>query len=68
MKHLTGVDRSASYMARNDAMVAHGPAYDMTLQAFPLTKTEQLRSGTWATVRRARKFGVPDILITPLSS
>jgi hypothetical protein len=35
------------------------------LIATPKEVKEQLRSGTWATVRRARKVGIPIILITP---
>jgi hypothetical protein len=41
---------AASYMARNDAMVTECTA----LIGFPYTLTEELRSGTWATIRRAR--------------
>jgi hypothetical protein len=40
-----------AYMARNDMLVAHCE----TLEAFPKTEHEVLRSGTWATVRRALK-------------
>lgn len=46
---------SGGYMKRNDVLVA---ACDILL-AFPRTKSEELRSGTWATVRRARKEGKP---------
>jgi hypothetical protein len=42
---------AASYMARNDLMVADCTA----LVGFPYTLTEELRSGTWATIRRARR-------------
>lgn len=49
------------YMTRNDMLVA---ACD-TLLAFPKTAVEQVRSGTWATVRRARKAG-KEIRIFPL--
>jgi hypothetical protein len=49
------VDRAdstaASYMARNERMVAECTA----LIGFPYTLTEELRSGTWATIRRARR-------------
>jgi hypothetical protein len=49
------VDRAqttaASYMARNDLMVADCTA----LIGFPYTLAEELRSGTWATIRRARR-------------
>lgn len=44
---------AASYMARNDWMVADCTA----LTGFPYTLCEELRSGTWATIRRARKAG-----------
>jgi hypothetical protein len=43
-----------TYMARNDATVDR---IDVLL-AFPRTLKEVMRSGTWATVRRARKAGV----------
>ena len=42
---------AASYMARNDLMVADCTA----LIGFPYTLAEELRSGTWATIRRARR-------------
>lgn len=41
------------YMERNDELVARCT----DLVAFPKTGTEQTRSGTWSTVRRARKAG-----------
>lgn len=41
----------ASYMARNDRMVAECTE----LVGFPYTAQEEVRSGTWATIRRARK-------------
>lgn len=50
------------YMKRNDALVK---AADI-LVAFPETSTEQLRSGTWATIRRARTSGVP-VWLFPLN-
>lgn len=43
------------YMARNDALVANADI----LIAFPQGPQEVLRSGTWATVRRAIKKGIP---------
>lgn len=47
---------SASYMARNDLMVSYlAGDVDGALTAFPLTPYEEQRSGTWATLRRARK-------------
>lgn len=49
------------YLVRNRAMV-----YEVSLLiAAPRTKDEELRSGTWATVRYARKRGVPVIIISP---
>jgi predicted Rossmann fold nucleotide-binding protein DprA/Smf involved in DNA uptake len=42
---------AASYMARNDCMIAECTA----LVGFPYTLAEELRSGTWATIRRARR-------------
>lgn len=35
------------------------------LIAFPNTKTEQLRSGTWATIRYARKKQLPLVIVGP---
>jgi hypothetical protein len=49
------------YMERNDRLVALADI----LLAFPSTRYEVVRSGTWATVRRARKAGV-SIMVTPL--
>lgn len=49
------------YMKRNDALVEHCDV----LLAFPRTTQEQLRSGTWSTVRRARKAG-KEVRIYPL--
>ena len=50
------------YMARNDRTI------ELTdvLIAFPETPDEVLRSGTWATVRRAQRKGIP-FTIYPLS-
>jgi hypothetical protein len=54
----------AGYMKRNDALVAHA---DIML-AFPRTPHEAKRgSGTWATIRRARKAQVP-VRLYPLSA
>jgi hypothetical protein len=47
-----GASSSEKYMLRNDALVAKPTE---RLLAFPLTRIEEQRSGTWATVRRARK-------------
>ena len=43
------------YMARNDETIRRSDV----LIAFPETPHEETRSGTWATVRRARKKGIP---------
>lgn len=53
---------SPNYMARNDKMIELADH----LIAFPETSKEVLRSGTWATIRRARKKGIP-IDIYPLN-
>jgi hypothetical protein len=42
---------AASYLERDDWMVAECTA----LAGFPYTLEEELRSGTWATIRRARR-------------
>lgn len=47
------------YMDRNDALAERGDV----LVAFPETAEEELRSGTWATIRRFRKAGKPVIII-----
>lgn len=57
-----GQTNSKSYMIRNDALVALCDK----LIAFPLTATEERRSGTWATVRRAKKANKP-VTLFPLS-
>lgn len=49
------------FLDRDDAMVEEGDI----LVAFPFSRKEQMRSGTWATVRRARKIEMP-IYFTPL--
>jgi hypothetical protein len=40
---------SGGYLARNDRLLDHADV----LLAFPATDREELRSGTWATIRRA---------------
>jgi hypothetical protein len=52
--------QALAYMARNDALV---DAAD-ELWAFPESSTEAIRSGTWATIRRARKKGIPVYIYT----
>lgn len=52
------------YMARNDAMVADRAVEQLV--GFPHTAAERLRSGTWATIRRARKAGLR-VVLHPLS-
>lgn len=49
------VEKYRSYMLRNDGLIK----YADTLIAFPRSAIEERRSGTWATVRRARKAGIP---------
>jgi hypothetical protein len=49
------------YMKRNDELVAQCDV----LLAFPRSAKEELRSGTWATIRRARKAG-KEIRLFPL--
>lgn len=49
------------YMVRNDDIVRE----TQLLIACPWEMDEQIRSGTWATVRRARKAGKPVIVIQP---
>lgn len=53
--------RPAPYLSRDDAIVAE----TRELLAAPDTAHERLQSGTWATVRRARKAGKPYEVITP---
>jgi hypothetical protein len=53
---------SDSYMARNDMMAE----ISTDLAAFPHDSIEEIRSGTWATVRRFRKRNKP-VYILPLS-
>jgi predicted Rossmann fold nucleotide-binding protein DprA/Smf involved in DNA uptake len=55
------IEVPGGYMARNDAIVAHSDV----LLAFPRTREEVVRSGTWATIRRARKAGV-EVRLYPL--
>ncbi len=52
-----------SYMQRNDELVRIVDS----LIGFPQTADEELRSGTWATIRRAwRKFGRDNVDIIPV--
>lgn len=53
-------DDASSYLARNDLLVA--TRFTDTLVAFPVTEEEILRSGTWATIRRARRSELPVLL------
>jgi hypothetical protein len=57
-----GKTTAASYMLRNDLTVTH---LDVLL-AFPETRTEVQRSGTWSTVRRARR-AFKDVRYFPLN-
>lgn len=58
----SGRTTSEAYMKRNDALVAECDV----LVAFPNRLVETNRSGTWATVRRARAAG-KDVDVYPLS-
>lgn len=49
------------YLARNRMIVT---CCDVLL-ATPSQFTEQLRSGTWSTIRRARKERTPIVIVTP---
>lgn len=53
--------RPAPYLARDDAIIAETDE----LLAAPSTAHERLQSGTWATIRRARKAAKPYEVITP---
>jgi len=57
----TSLCKPQPYLTRNRSIV---DASDMLI-ACPATKAEQLRSGTWATVRYARKQGKPVTIILP---
>ena len=58
-----GRDVAESYMNRNLLLVGY-PAD--VLIAFPRSGRERVRSGTWATVRRARKRGI-EVRVSPLN-
>lgn len=51
------------HLARNDEMIHRADI----LIAFPRTPEEEKRSGTWATIRRARRKGIPIHLFSLLS-
>lgn len=51
----------ASYRSRNQAIVNNGHV----LLALPNSNCEQLRSGTWMTVRMARKANLPMMICYP---
>lgn len=56
-----------SYLDRDDRLAAYPKLTTCgRMAAFPKNNNEIVRSGTWATVRRARKLGVP-VDIFPLS-
>lgn len=60
-KHVVAWRPPLDYLDRNQNIVNEA---DM-LVACPYRRDEQLRSGTWATIRRARKKGIPIMLIYP---
>ena len=49
------------YLARNKKIVDNS----LLLVAAPSSLTEEVRSGTWSTVRYARRIGVPVIILDP---
>lgn len=55
------IEVDGGYMARNDATADEASC----LIAYPPTGTEELRSGTWATIRRFKKRDKP-VTIVPL--
>ena len=57
------IDVYGTYMQRNDRLAQEGDV----LIAYPPTAHEEVRSGTWATVRRFRALGKP-VTIVPLDS
>lgn len=57
-----GLSNADSYMMRNARLIL----YADKLIAFPETADEQIRSGTWSTIRRARRAGI-DVEIHPLN-
>lgn len=58
------IEVMGGYMARNDSLVA---APCERLVAFPEDKRPVARSGTWATIRRAERRGIP-VDLRPLRS
>lgn len=50
---------STNYMDRNQYIVN----ISIDLTAFPYNSTEEIRSGTWSTVRRARSKGIPVVIL-----
>lgn len=52
---------AAPYLTRNGHIVAEADE----LLAAPESGWERQRSGTWATVRRARKKGIPILIVAP---
>ena len=59
--HSEGLRNPAEYLERNEQIVL---SVNLLL-AFPKSQREELRSGTWATVRRARKAGKRVVLFLP---
>lgn len=58
--HFTHSRASADMLKRNRDIVAHSDV----LIAGPLQDAEELRSGTWATVRYARQAGLPVVMLS----
>lgn len=61
MQHATEIMAPDEYLTRNRMIV------DMSdvLVATPAQEEEQLRSGTWSTIRYAKKTGKPVVIIYP---
>ena len=59
--HPTHIMHAAPYLVRNRHIVNES---DLLIAA-PASREEELRSGTWATVRYARSVGKPVIILDP---
>jgi hypothetical protein len=56
---------SRNYLQRDEDIVKDADKGDGVLIACPSGMNEVLRSGTWATIRRARKRHVPQYIVGP---
>lgn len=66
-KYRAWIDFADIMMPEGDYIERDHDMVDMSslLVGTPKTMSEYLRSGTWATIRYARKIGIPRILIYP---